>query len=81
MAEAAVIGIPDSTLGEAPRAYVVPQQGAIVDCDKLMQHVKEKVASYKQLAGGISVIDSIPKNASGKILRKELKLLYQKTEI
>lgn len=77
VAEAAVIGIPHDKYGEVPRAYIVPQQGATVDCDKLISYVKEKVAPYKQIAGGVTVVDSIPKNASGKILRRELKLQYQ----
>lgn len=77
VSEAAVIGIPHEQLGEVPRAYVVPKQDAKVDSDKLFTYVKEKVAPYKQLAGGISIVASIPKNASGKILRRELKLQYQ----
>lgn len=79
VAEAAVIGIPHPTLGEAPRAYVVPQEGAKIDSDRLKNYVKEQVAPYKQLAGGIAVVDSIPKNATGKILRRQLKLLYEST--
>lgn len=58
---------------------MVPQQNAKIDCAKLMQYVKEKVVPYKQLAGGIAVVDSIPKNASGKILRRQLKLQYEKS--
>lgn len=81
VSEAAVIGIPHSLLGEAPRAYVVPQEGTQIDCEELMRHVKEKLAPYKQLAGGISVVESIPKNASGKILRRELKQQYQNSHI
>lgn len=77
VAEVAVIGIPNSALGEAPRAYVVPQPNAKIDCDKLFDYVKGKVAPYKQLVGGIIIVDSIPKNMNGKILRREIKLQYQ----
>lgn len=76
VADAAVIGVPHDSLGEVPRAFVVPQQGTKIDCDKLLNYVKEKVAPYKQLAGGVSIVDNIPKNASGKILRRQLKLQY-----
>lgn len=78
VAEAAVIGVPHSSLGETPKAFVVPQEGAQIDCQKLLMHVKEKVAPYKQLVGGITVVDSIPRNATGKILRRQLKLQYEK---
>lgn len=60
---------------------MVPQQGARIDCDKLLDYVKEKVAPYKQLQGGINVVKDIPKNASGKILRRELKLQYQASAV
>lgn len=43
-----------------------------------MEYVKQNVAPYKKLAGGVSIVESIPKNPSGKILRKELKLKYDK---
>lgn len=76
--EAGVIGIPHSSLGEAPKAFVVLKPGAKIDCDKLMKYVKNKVAPYKQLVGGVSVVDSIPKNATGKILRRELKSQHHK---
>ncbi|XP_045464558.1 4-coumarate--CoA ligase 3-like [Harmonia axyridis] len=76
IADAAVIGIPHRTSGEVPRAYVVA--GEELNVEKLNEFVNEKVARYKQLKGGIAVVDSIPKNASGKILRKEIKEAYLK---
>ena len=41
-------------------------------------YMKERLAGYKQLAGGIRFVDSILKNASGKILRKDLKEIARK---
>ncbi|XP_018580201.1 4-coumarate--CoA ligase 1 isoform X2 [Anoplophora glabripennis] len=76
--DAAVVGVPHENYGEAPRAYVVPRQGTKINPEKLIEFVKSKVAPYKQLRGGVSIIDNIPKNASGKILRRELKQLYEK---
>ncbi|CAH1173699.1 unnamed protein product [Phaedon cochleariae] len=76
--DAAVIGVPDPKVGEVPRVYIVTRPGAKIDFDKLNEHVNSKVANYKQLKGGICVIDSIPKNATGKILRRELKMIYEK---
>jgi 4-coumarate--CoA ligase len=40
--------------------------------------VKERVADYKRLRGGVVFVDAIPKNASGKILKKDLRALAQK---
>jgi 4-coumarate--CoA ligase len=77
--DAAVIGIPHQTQGEVPRAYIVPKQGKNVDAARLEEFVAEKVAPYKRLRGGVEVVGSIPKNASGKILRRMLKEQYEKS--
>lgn len=74
--DCAVIGVPHEYHGEVPRAYIVPKAQTKIDCEKLNDYVASKVAQYKQLKGGIAVIDSIPKNASGKILRRQLKLQF-----
>lgn len=76
--DAAVIGIPHPNDGEVPRAYIVKQQGKNLDVKKLEEFVAQKVAPYKRLKGGIEVVESIPKNATGKILRRMLKEDYEK---
>lgn len=73
-----MIGIPHQIYGESPRAYIVPRVDSKIDVKKLNDYVNSKVAPYKQLKGGISVVDSIPKNASGKILRRQLKVMFEK---
>ena len=75
--DAAVIGVPHPDQGEAPRAYVVPKKGTRVNQEELQEYVKTKAAHYKQLKGGVAIVDSIPKTASGKILRRSLKLEYE----
>jgi 4-coumarate--CoA ligase len=50
-----------------------------VDAARLEEFVAEKVAPYKRLRGGVEVVGSIPKNASGKILRRMLKEQYEKS--
>lgn len=77
VSDVGVIGIPHMISGEVPRAYVVPKKGKQIDTEKLNAFVSSKVAKYKQLKGGIAVVDSIPKNPSGKILRRQLKLQYE----
>nr|CAD7202839.1 unnamed protein product [Timema douglasi] len=68
VAEAAVIGVPDKRAGEVPRAFVVCTSE--VSEDELKNYVAGKVSDFKQLAGGVTFLESIPKNPSGKILRK-----------
>ncbi|XP_049841550.1 uncharacterized protein LOC126291873 isoform X1 [Schistocerca gregaria] len=73
--EAAVVGVPDERSGEVPRAYVVLKKKAqqVVTPQDVAKFVDAKVADYKKLAGGVHFIDAIPKNPSGKILRRVLK--------
>nr|XP_023013313.1 probable 4-coumarate--CoA ligase 1 [Leptinotarsa decemlineata] len=70
--EAAVVGVPHPVLGEAPKAYIVPKSNMSLDPEELHRFVAERVAKYKQLTGGIEFVESIPKNPSGKILRRLL---------
>lgn len=77
VADVAVIGVPHPLYGEVPRAYVVPKAGKTVNPEEVSSYVEGKVAKYKKLEGGVSIVDSIPKNPSGKILRRQLKAEYQ----
>ncbi|KAK5649624.1 hypothetical protein RI129_000653 [Pyrocoelia pectoralis] len=69
----AVVGVPHSILGEAPKAFVVRKRDSNVTPRSIENYVKERVVNYKQLVGGVSFIDSIPRSPSGKILRNQLK--------
>jgi 4-coumarate--CoA ligase len=69
--DAAVIGVPGEGT-EVPRAYVVADRKKISE-DDIKNIIKEKLAPYKQLRGGVVYIDEIPRNAVGKILRKDLR--------
>lgn len=74
--EAAVFGIPHEINGEAPRALVVLKPGTKSTEDEIYDYVAERVAVYKKLEGGIIFADEVPKNPTGKILRKVLKEKY-----
>lgn len=76
--DAAVIGVPHETNGEAPRAYVVRRDNSKVNEKDIETFVAEKVAKYKNLVGGVQFVDSIPKSLTGKILRREIKTEYMK---
>lgn len=70
--DAAVVGIPHERLGEAPRGYVVRKDMSLTK-EEVERFVKEKVSEHKWLAGGVEFIEQVPKSASGKILRRNLK--------
>lgn len=76
ISDAAVIGIPDERSGELPRAFVVPKVTDEITEKEIQDYVAKKVAVYKKLDGGVTFVTSIPKNATGKILRRELKRIY-----
>lgn len=76
ISDAAVIQIPDEASGELPRAYVVrkeTEEAMNMTEDDVYEWVKERVAAYKRLDGGVVFIDAVPKSASGKILRRILR--------
>lgn len=74
--DAAVIGIPNSITGELPRAFVVKSKDSQLTEKNVQDFVSDKVTRFKRLTGGVEFIDTIPKNATGKILRKNLKKKY-----
>lgn len=68
---------------EVPLAYVVPEKGVEVSPQvekEISDWLGERVANHKRLRGGIRWTTEIPKSASGKILRRMLKVKYQEEE-
>ena len=70
--DVAVIGIPDDEAGELPKAFITPAPGETVTLEELQALVSENLVSYKQVRE-LEIMDTIPKSASGKILRKDLR--------
>lgn len=77
IADAGVIGIPDERAGEVPFAFVVKQPNSKLTETDVIEYVAKNATPFKQLRGGVRFVDSIPKNPSGKILRRELRALYK----
>jgi long-chain acyl-CoA synthetase len=71
--EAAVVGIPDDSLGEEVGAAIALKDGEEVDPDALRSYVKERVAAYKY-PRKVWLVDDLPKGPTGKILKREIEL-------
>jgi acyl-CoA synthetase (AMP-forming)/AMP-acid ligase II len=72
IADAAVVGVVDTEGEEVPKAFVVKQSEAELSADEVMEFVAGHVAPYKKVRQ-VEFIEAIPKSASGKILRKDLR--------
>jgi acyl-CoA synthetase (AMP-forming)/AMP-acid ligase II len=73
--EVAVIGIPDEKYGEALLAIAALKQGASLTQDELLAFCREKIAGYK-IPRQLKIVDALPRNASGKILKTTLRNPY-----
>ncbi|MBM9467929.1 AMP-binding protein [Nakamurella leprariae] len=70
--EAAVVGVPDEYRGETVHAYVSLRDGTTAEPAEIIAFCREHLAAYKY-PRLVSVVGDLPKNASGKILRRELR--------
>ncbi len=70
--EAAVVGRPHDRWGEVPVAYVVLAEGSTATPDELIEHCRDQLAKFK-VPTAVTVIDALPRNPSGKVLKRELR--------
>lgn len=70
--EVAVIGVPDETWGEAVKAVCVPKPGRTINPQSVIEWTRERLAGFK-VPKSVDVIDALPRNPSGKILRRTLR--------
>jgi fatty-acyl-CoA synthase len=70
--ECAVVGRPDERWGEVPIAFVVVREGASPSPGELIEHCRSRLAKFK-VPKDVSFIDALPRNPSGKVLKRELR--------
>jgi fatty-acyl-CoA synthase len=75
IAEAAVIGVKDQKWGEVGRAVVVLKEGQKIGADEIIEYLKGNLAKYK-IPKSVVVIDQLPRNAAGKVLKNILREEY-----
>jgi acyl-CoA synthetase (AMP-forming)/AMP-acid ligase II len=69
---AAVIGVADERMGEVGKAFIVPRPGAAPTAEELLGWSRENMANYK-VPRQFEIVPSLPLNASGKVLKTELR--------
>ena len=72
VSEAAVIGLPDTTWGERVTAVLTRREGATIDEQQVIRACRERLAGFKT-PKQVVFVDEIPKNVSGKVLKRELR--------
>ena len=79
IAESSVVGIPDEQWGEKVVAVVVEKAGSRVDSEKLQQFCKEQLHDWK-CPKQILLVQELPRNTMGKVLKEEVKKLFRSSE-
>ena len=73
--DAAVVGIPDDKWGEAVKGFVVVKEGVDLKEEDIISYVRTQIAGYK-CPKSVNYVEQLPRNPSGKILRRELRDPY-----
>ena len=79
VAECAVVGVPSEQWGETPVAFVVLKERAAANGDEVREWLNARVNKIQRLAG-VELVDSLPRSAIGKVLKRELRDAYRARE-
>ena len=80
VSEVAVIGLPHPRWGEAVTAIVARRPDASVEAEEIIAWARERIAGYKA-PKAVHFVEALPRNSSGKILRRELRAQFSKSEV
>jgi acyl-CoA synthetase (AMP-forming)/AMP-acid ligase II len=75
--DVAVIGVPDETWGEEPRAVIIPKKGEKPTEEEIMEHCRVNLASFKR-PRSVVFVDDLPRNPMGKLIKKDIREKYGK---
>ncbi|MGB1118172.1 MAG: acyl-CoA synthetase [Parvibaculales bacterium] len=75
IAEAAVIGVPSERWGETGKAVLVLKPGEALEADTVIGHCIKNLAKFK-VPGSVEFIEALPRNATGKVLKRNLRDMY-----
>jgi acyl-CoA synthetase (AMP-forming)/AMP-acid ligase II len=67
--------VPSERWGETPKALIVPKAGATIDEAEVIEFCRERLARFK-CPTSVTVVAAIPRNPSGKVLKKDLRAPY-----
>jgi acyl-CoA synthetase (AMP-forming)/AMP-acid ligase II len=76
VADAAVIGLPDPASGERACAVVAPVPGAVIDFEQMVAHLRKAGLATHKIPEQLELVDALPRNPSGKVLKRELQARY-----
>lgn len=75
--EVCVFGVPDIIFTNLPAAAIVKKPGSKLTGEEVYDYVKQKMAHFKYLRGGVYFVEELPKTPSGKVLRRKVTELYK----
>ena len=76
VADVAVVGLPDDDRGELACAIVVPKPGATIAFAEMQQYLRDSSLSAHKIPERLELVDALPRNPSGKVLKKDLRKEY-----
>ena len=71
--DAAVLGVPDATYGEAVVAVIQPRPGQVLREEDIVEHCRARLAGYKK-PRRVLFVDALPRNSLGKVVKRELRI-------